>query len=355
MQWTPDVAAGEWLRERLDRTWQPPFSMHMVVPRGFPAYARILHPATRERPVGRAWPPLPHDAHAKAWAAFAAAQPEIDTEHVRWSEVAHTFGTRLHADSQWGRLVGYTDPYNNDEVEDAAGWSYNDPEQGRLDPDTLAAIAALLATHTTTPDAGCVTLWEGWGGLLGFMGSMSASASFGFTGEAPSAPQRGEAEPGAPGSEDSPYTPGTVAQPAIAYTSLEAMQARSIHNPWNDGYAKERWIPGVLSDEISRGPRLELPNRAHVLFSAGIDAFVDASWPERAPWADPTAPGFTQSPSMIWPEDRAWVLVTEIDFDSTVVAGSPALIAAICADPALEALPIPAEAVLGWEHGSDSR
>ena len=44
--------------------------------------------------------------------------------------------------------------------------------------------------------------------------------------------------------------------------------------------------------------------------------------------------------SLLWPADRAWVLVTEIDADSTVVAGSAALIRAICADERIEALPI---------------
>ena len=35
--------AGDWLRERLDDPWNG--TMHAVVPHGFPAYARILHPA----------------------------------------------------------------------------------------------------------------------------------------------------------------------------------------------------------------------------------------------------------------------------------------------------------------------
>lgn len=327
MQWTSDVTPGDWLRERIvDADWQPPYSMHMVVPRGFEAYARILHPATRDRPVGQPWPPLPYDQHATEWAAFSAAQPEVDTEHVRWGEVARTFGTRLHGTSQWGRLVGYTDPYNNDAVEDAAGWRYNDPEQGRLDPATLATTAHILAAHTGTPDTGYIAMWEGWGGMLGAMLSQSASMQFKL---APDKDPR--------------------------YVSHEEMLARSIHNPWNDGYAKERWTPGILSDEISRGPRFALPNRDHVLFTGGITELADASWPERAPWMDSSTPWFTQSPSLIWPEDRAWVLVTEVDFDSTIIAGSPGLIAAICAQPELEALPIPADTVLTWEGDTARR
>lgn len=317
MQWTSDVAAGEWLHERVDADWQSPHTMHMTVPRGFEAYARIFHPATRARPVGHAWPPLPYEEHRHAWAAFEAAAPDIDTEHARWGDVARTFGTALHPEAQWHRLILRADPYSHVDAEDAEGARYGDPEQGRLTPEALAAAASILATHTGTPDAGHVAIWEGWGGVLGAMVSPSASASLTFSPDEP-----------------------------IAYSSHEEMLARSIHNPWNDGYAKERWTPGILSDEISRGPRLELPHRSHVLFTGGINELADASWHERAPWRDKVSPAFTHTPSLVWPEDRAWVLVTEIDHDSTIVGGSAALVDALCADARLEALPLQANAAL---------
>lgn len=40
--------------------------------------------------------------------------------------------------------------------------------------------------------------------------------------------------------------------------------------------------------------------------------------------------------------------MSEVDFDSTVVAGSAELIRALCADERLEALPITEGADLGW-------
>ena len=331
MQWTPNVSAGDWLREQLDEGWSTPSSMHIVVPHGFEAYARILHSATRDRPVGRAWPPLPMEGHRREWDAFAAAQPEIDTEHVRWSDVARAFGAALHLEAQWHRLIGRDDPYNGDEVQDAAGWRYQDPQQGRLEPETLTGVATHLAAHTTTPNDGFVALWEGWGGVLGFEGSMSTSARLTSAG--------GDTEPGL-----APHDPTAAHHEALLYSS--------IHNPWNDGYAKGRWIPGLLADEVSRGPRLELPDRDHVLFTGGINEFVDASWPEHAPWRDPNATWFTHSPSLIWPADHAWALVTEIDFDSTVIGGSAALIAALCNDPDLEAFPLGENADLSAEGDS---
>jgi hypothetical protein len=49
---------------------------------------------------------------------------------------------------------------------------------------------------------------------------------------------------------------------------------------------------------------------------------------------------FDQSPNLWWPEDRAWFVATEIDFDSTFVGGDDPLIAVLVTDRRLEALPI---------------
>lgn len=65
---------------------------------------------------------------------------------------------------------------------------------------------------------------------------------------------------------------------------------------------------------------------------------MDASWIHNSPW--PHDPHWPQSPNLLWPEDRAWVMVSEIDFDSTVIAGSHALVSELVADPGIEALPI---------------
>ncbi len=46
------------------------------------------------------------------------------------------------------------------------------------------------------------------------------------------------------------------------------------------------------------------------------------------------------SATLFWPAERAWCVVTGIDFDSTIVAGSSELIAAVLAQPALEAWPV---------------
>jgi len=47
-----------------------------------------------------------------------------------------------------------------------------------------------------------------------------------------------------------------------------------------------------------------------------------------------------QSPNLLWPADRGWFLASEIDFNSTLVAGDTDLIANILACPALESWPV---------------
>jgi hypothetical protein len=48
-------------------------------------------------------------------------------------------------------------------------------------------------------------------------------------------------------------------------------------------------------------------------------------------------------------------MVSEIDFDSTIVAGSTELVRAICADAGLEALPISEGASLHWDADEINR
>lgn len=47
-----------------------------------------------------------------------------------------------------------------------------------------------------------------------------------------------------------------------------------------------------------------------------------------------------QSPNIFWPTDRAWCVASEIDFDSTLVGGSQALIEDLVNSSRLEALMI---------------
>jgi hypothetical protein len=49
------------------------------------------------------------------------------------------------------------------------------------------------------------------------------------------------------------------------------------------------------------------------------------------------------TPQLWWPEDRAWVVATEIDFDSTIIAATNAGAEALLDCDGVEALLVPSE------------
>lgn len=239
MEWSADVDAGDWLRGRIDDPWRN--TMHDVVPRGFPAYARIAHP---------------------------------------------------------------------------------EQEQGWLDSGLLAVLAGHLAAHTSVPDDVFVAVWEGWGGMLGFLG-------------------------------DAPSRSLLVAADEAVSVRHTAMLGRSFTDRFNNVFRRATWQEGVLSREVSEGPRLELPGRGHVLFRGSLAELAAPGWPDHVPWNDPGG-AFPQSPSLIWPADRTWVSVTDVDADATLVGGSAELVAAVAADERLDARPIPEGATLHDPAGEAS-
>ncbi len=82
-------------------------------------------------------------------------------------------------------------------------------------------------------------------------------------------------------------------------------------------------------------PTLEIPDadRKYFIFGGPLDgvmSFYKWIW--------------DQSPNLWWPEDRAWFVATEVDFNNTFVGGSAACIERVLAHPELEALPIAIDA-----------
>ncbi|MGK5639874.1 hypothetical protein ACSNOK_16400 [Streptomyces sp. URMC 126] len=88
-----------------------------LVPRGFAAYARILHPASA-----------------------------ADDTPVTWAEVAAWAGRTVHPRAQFRALATPASP-----VRAARPWE-EDPEPGSLPPATLAALCGVLARHTAAGD-----------------------------------------------------------------------------------------------------------------------------------------------------------------------------------------------------------
>jgi hypothetical protein len=281
------ASAGAWLKPLLDEQWH---DMHVVVPRGFPAYARIFHSVERDRPQD-----------TLTWRGHELpAMGELEQQRVGWAAVARAFGRHMHPLAQFDRLAGPETPMLG--PLDAAGWRYSKPDLGNLAPDVLAAVAVHLCEYTGTPGEGVTAIWDGWGGLA----TSAGYAELGLT--------------------DSGH--------------------------WESASSQET-SSGLLSAEVVNGEKLDLPYRSYYLFSTGPRFYTDPEWVNRAPWHH--SPQWPQSPSILWPADRGWVMVSEIDFDSTVVAGSKELIAALVQDPAVEALPLAEGADLTWDADVPNR
>lgn len=78
-----------------------------------------------------------------------------------------------------------------------------------------------------------------------------------------------------------------------------------------------------------REPGVRLPGREYFLARGALAAALHLQDPAEV-W-----PGF-QSPNLFWPSDRAWCVASEIDFDSTLIAGSESLAAQLLHTDVLE-------------------
>lgn len=228
-----------------------------VVPMGYPAYARILHPASNDR-----------------------------GEPAPWSEVAARERSVLHPLAQFHALAGRRQYDRRQGI----GWPGENPEEGSLATPQLPALCQVLERHTTTPDQCWLTVWEGFGNL----------------------PEKWR------------RTAPRVQQPHRAY------------------YIFGRPLRDVLefSIRIVRAGRDQdplPPSMAPLVAATG-------SMPEQRPESQierrSELPVWVQSPNQWWPQDRAWCVASEIDFDSTLVAGSQELVAEVMSHPQLEAFEV---------------
>lgn len=124
MDWSSEVAAADWIVERLHSFAS---DVGSLIPEGFEAYARVLHPHRR---VGQ-------DRRIK----------------VRWADVAR------EADTVIGPTVQLDELNPSPAIES--------PLVGTLERDELDALVDLLAHHTDSPQSCWFGLWEGYGWMQG--------------------------------------------------------------------------------------------------------------------------------------------------------------------------------------------
>ncbi len=124
-----DPTVARWITSGLDNHFA---TVASVVPTGYQAYARILHPARDE-----------------------------SGKQTSWSAVAYTTGRQPHALMQWHALVGVTDPMDMSK----SLWHGERPIRGSLDRETLETLCEKIALSTPISIKCYFCLWEGYGDL----------------------------------------------------------------------------------------------------------------------------------------------------------------------------------------------
>ncbi len=137
-------------------------------------------------------------------------------------------------------------------------WS-QDPHQGGLDRIEATALVDVLRKHTSATADCWLAIWHGYAELTG----------------------------------------------AASITSLK--EQRGLRS-WLAGLMRRRQRSGVPA--LATAPTVSLPKREYYLYKGAIEVVPRFEF----------SPGSLQTPNMWWPQDRAWFVATEIDFDSTLVA-----------------------------------
>ncbi|WP_369054884.1 hypothetical protein [Kineococcus terrestris] len=135
----PDPSLGHWLAPRLSGAFG---AVGLSVPRGYAAYARLLHPV----------------------------DPQPATEPTTWAGVCARTGRTAHALMQWESITTPAPGVVKLPLSGEGRWDEVQVELGCLAPPALAALLQVLARFTTDPDdprAYHHALWDGWGWLTG--------------------------------------------------------------------------------------------------------------------------------------------------------------------------------------------
>jgi hypothetical protein len=274
----PDTGRGTWLLARAGDG----DAVGGIAGTGFAAYARILHPLTAV-------------LEDRSIADEYGDHPVLDEMRWRWADVAVRTGSAVHPSVTWATASGRDDA---SDVPFPDGWRASPPEEGWFDPVVLAALTEHLARATSTPDDLVAGFWDGRSDLSG-----GSTLAFGWQGDdSPTAEERAE----------------------VGEWMAERTAA---HGRDQDAVAASLSVP-----------RFAWPGRDLILAATDLPTLADPTWLEHTRLG-PLVP-LEHTPQMLWPEDDAWVMASEIDLDSTTVAGSRSLVDAVLADERFEAFEV---------------
>jgi len=129
-RWSSDVRQADWIARALT-PWEGDYTITGVIPAGFEAYARVLHPVDT---------------------------PENGGSLVRWADVAAWSGMPLRPDAQYHSVaLPPTDPGGSPPGDGQS------PLEGSLYTGDAMALASIAREWTATPQDCWFCVWDGYG------------------------------------------------------------------------------------------------------------------------------------------------------------------------------------------------
>jgi hypothetical protein len=156
-RWSSDVNQADWIGPRL-ASWEGDYTATIVVPAGFAAYARVLHPA---------------------------GIPNRGERPVRWADVAAWSGMPLRQDAQFHSIALPPTAPSGPPPYDSQG-----PREGSLYEPDAEVLAGILRDWTATPEDCWFCVWDGYGWESAHLFFAVASAETGHPRETAAAPRR---------------------------------------------------------------------------------------------------------------------------------------------------------------------
>lgn len=204
-------------------------------------------------------------------------------QRVRWRDIAEANGYVPDPKMTFNSIVP-AGCFDEDGLHWRTGqpglWDWP-PSDGELPDDVADALSRALAVQTTTPARCYFAYWNGYG------------------------------------------------DPAVMFPPARSALDETEQKKVRDSHSTGEIYLGTPRQWRDTAPTFSIPGRDYYLFEGSIDD-VSTEW-------NGLGGGY---PTMWWPEDRAWLVHTEIDFDTTYVGGSRQCIEAVAADPNLEALEV---------------
>jgi hypothetical protein len=209
---------------------------------------------------------------------FHPASDEMGND-VTWAEVARRLGRVAHPEMQWHQIVGTSDTFGIK----GSDWSGNIPRLGGMEIGDLDRLCNVLGEHTVDP----------------------AHCYFGLC--------------------------EINHHPLVSATEAEQGKRSRLELPVGRDHL-------VLGGPLAAVVQIGDADPPGLIWAVAVEPGEEP--PRERPEPDPTDPFWRDAPSLIWPADRSWFVASEVDFDSTLIGGSRALVDALVGAADLEVLEV---------------